>query len=342
LSGRNYVTSLPTEFGKEIEKNYNCNIDKLEIDQKIIITAPFDPFRKRVLRNVKVDVDNETELTMKIVSAYLDGFDLIELLTTSAIPDKAKNALIDILPGINVREKPSAKGYEIMFFDVYEISLKDMFGRIADIFRLLSEKTQEAFGAFPDVNSMENIRKTYIKEFERQLDHITYQVRRYLNKCMIYPELYEKLELGNDRDIIHLTSIFVYFERLGDLHEEISEHLCHISQSLKKADISNFKIRPFSEYYSGAVQTILRSIDAQSDAWIGLDIIDHKLRKWSGHVLGKCGDEIKKIIVSQKDPELIRELVVLEGKLRAIPDVSSNVCELAWNKDRNAMTRSLQ
>lgn len=342
ISGRNYVTSLPTDFGKEVAEKHSSEVDKLYIDQKIVITPAFDPFKKRTLENVKIYSGSDNELTMKIVSAYLDGYDVVQLSDTAPIGENMKRTLLDVLPGISFREKVLAKKYEIMFSDIYEISLKDTFGRIKEIYSQLGQRSQEAFGVFPDAESVKNIMESNISILERELDYTAFQLRRYLNKCLIYPEFYEKLELASDRDIIHLTSIFCYFERLGDLHEEIVEQLFDISQLLNRTDKSDFRIDPFLPYYVEAHKTILKSVDAQSDAWKGLEIINHKSRKWKDHILNRYQEEVKNLIFAQKDPKFVRELVILEGKIRAMPDLSSNICELAWNKDRNAREKPPQ
>jgi hypothetical protein len=50
---------------------------------------------------------------------------------------------------------------------------------------------------------------------------------------------------------------------------------------------------------------------------------------------------MKDIIYSLSHPQLIRHLTILEGKLRAISDTASNICEQTWNKDREILTQEL-
>jgi hypothetical protein len=127
---------------------------------------------------------------------------------------------------------------------------------------------------------------------------------------------------------------------LGDLHREIIEREIKISEKNKNGLSS---LKPFLTYYEHAYEVIQISEGAITDPNKGLEIIEGKLSKpkWSsykGGILLKSKEAMKRFIeevarahYSQNNPALIRDLVILEGKLRAIPDICSNICELAHN-----------
>jgi len=336
ISGRNYVTSLPTDFGNNIEKEYDFKIEKTMIDDKIIITPPFDPFKKKVLKTT-ADPNNFAELKMKAVSAYLNGYDAVDISLTSPIPDTINKQLQSSIAYMNI-EFTSPEHYRMFFSELYDMSLKDVFRDIGETFKELNDETQEIFKAFPNSSSIEK-RMVYVKNLETKLDNLTFQLRRYLNKALSYGALYEKLGLQSDKDIIYLTSIFGFFERLGDLHLEIGERIQKISGKGKNLDLSSFL-----SFYNHAYETIPIAIEAQEDVWRGLEVIEGKLSGWEsykGRILKQDKENVKRFLYAQKDPAIIRELVILEGKIGAIPDVSSNICELAWSIHREALTESM-
>lgn len=335
VSGRNYVTSLPTDFGKKIEMEYDSKIEKISIDDKIIITPPFDPFKRRILKTT-ADPSNFAELKTKAVSAYINGYDEVDFSFESPIPDETIKRLQSSIAYMRI-EPTSPTHYRMFFADLYQISLKDVFVEVKETFKELNSETQEIFKAVPHSPSVKKI-IPYLKNLETRLDILTFQVRRYLNKALSYGGLYEKLGLQSDKDIIHLTSIFGFFERLGDLHKEIGEKVQKISVSGANLDISSFL-----SYYNHAYETIPIAIEAQEDPWRGLEVIRGKVSEWElykGRILELDKENIKKIIYTQKDPALIRETVILEGKIGAIPDISSNICELVWNIHRDALSKS--
>jgi phosphate uptake regulator len=322
VSGRNYVTSLPKEWAEMIKKEYNFRIGKLQINSKVIITPPFDPFKKREIE-IKVDPSNKAELKMKVVSAYLQGYDLVRLRSSSLFSKDVIEYLREkTVPDLTGRLSPDGLSYEVTFATRLGISIPEILDEVKNVFQQLKEYTSKSFEIFPKIEYEQNI-----SVLEKETDNIFYHVMRYLNKALLYADIFEKTDLKDDRTIIHLQTAFIYLERLGDLHKEMVDQLKEISNLQP-----NLNLEPFLTYFNHASQTIPIAIDALIDARKGTQIIQEKLSDWPSYQEEK--DKIASFICSQDDSRLVRELSSLEGKLYAIPDLASNICEQAWNKER--------
>lgn len=329
IAGRNYVTSLPTPWGEKIKEEYEYRIEKLQINSKIVITPPFDPFKKKKIE-LRIDPTNKAELKMKLVSAYFQGYDLIELISSSPIPKETIEYINEqTVPGIYGELSTDGLRYKIDVTTPFEIQIPKILDNTKLIFQELYQGTTTCFKTFP---KLDETSKKYVSDLERKLDNTLYHVIRYLNKALCYVDIFEKIGLKDDRSIIHLNSAFVYLERLGDLHKDIVKRLDKLSKLNGIPEIS-----PFQTYYEHAHETIQIAIDSLSDPPKGMKLIEGKSTNWSSYregALVKAEKGIKNIIYSQKDPKVIRELTILEGKLYAIPDTSVNICEQAWNKEK--------
>jgi phosphate uptake regulator len=322
VSGRNYVTSFPDEWGEMIKKEYNSQVRRLQIGSKIIITPPFDPFKKREIE-IKVDPSNKAELKMKVVSAYLQGYDLVRLRSSSLFSEDVIEYLREkTVPDLIGELSLDGLSYEIMFATPLGIPIPEILDEVKNVFQQLKEYTSKSFEIFPKIEYKQNI-----SVLEKETDKIYYRVMRYLNKALLYADIFKKTDLKDDRAIIHLQTAFTYLERLGDLHKEIIDQLEEISNLQP-----NLNLEPFLTYFNHASQTIPIAIDALIDARKGTQIIQEKLSDWPSYKEEK--DKIASFICSQDDSRLVRKLSNLEGKLYAIPDLASNICEQAWNKER--------
>jgi phosphate uptake regulator len=348
-------------LGDKIRKEYNSQIEKICLNDKFIITPPFDPFKKLRLRT-KADPSSKAELKMKIVSAYLQGYDELEV---EMVFPPSKQIAEDLrtyvsehtVPNLIIEELDETH-YKFAFTIPSEISLAEAIKEVKAIFHGLNKYVSESLESFPEFSKST---ESYVEKLERKLDGILYNVMRYLNKALSYVDIFEKVGLKDDRSIIHLNIAFNNLERLGDLHEEIIKRLGKMATLLgKMATLKpTVNLKPFLTYYKYAYETIPTAIDALEDARKGFEIIQGKISDppWSSYkngVLFEAEKAMEDIIHSlsseaekaEKDIilsyfRLVRHLTVLEGKLRAIPDAASNICEQAWNKDREILTQEL-
>jgi phosphate uptake regulator len=224
VSGRNYVTSLPDEWGEMIKKEYNSWVSRLQIGSKVIVTPPFNPFKKRKIE-IKVDPSNKAELKMKVVSAYLQGYDLVRLRSSSLFSEDVIEYLREeTVPDLIGELSPDGLSYEIMFVIRRGISIPEILDEVKNVFQRLKKYTSKSFEIFPKIEYKQNI-----SVLEKETDNIFYHVMRYLNKALLYADIFKKTDLKDDRAIIHLQTAFTYLERLGDLHKEIIDQLEEIS-----------------------------------------------------------------------------------------------------------------
>lgn len=336
LSGRNYVTSFPRDWVEEIKKYSGLNVEQIRINNKIIITPLYDPHRKEKVKLILGSPPDFDEFITKLISAYLHGYDRLRI--NIPLTDEIKNNLYKILPGINIEILPNGV-YEIIFSPAYEISLDKSLQDLEEIFNVFYEKTIESFEKVSDSSIIEQNKK-FISELEKKTDRITFQVRRYLAKSFLYAELFEKLGLKDEMDTLYITNIYGYYERMADLHREIHERLEKISKL--KVPIN---LESFSKYYSYAYDIVQVSFRSFNDPEKGLEIIKSKRRGWESYKNGALVESVKEIKKTIRDIleienvdedtkiKIVRYLVILEGKLRAIPDTSSNICELNYNRN---------
>ena len=329
VAGHNYVTSLPTKWGEKIKNEYNSQIEKLQLNDKIIITPPFDPFKKKVI-TLKVDQKKTVKIKMNVISAYLQGYDIIELTSETPFSDDTITFLNKrTIPGFYGELSSDRKCYRLIVTTLFEVEIPNLFNEIKSIIHQLSDYLQEYFKSFPRMNEID---KKCINDLEHRLDEMNFHFMRFLNKSLSYADIFEKVGLEDDRSIIHLNSAFLYIERLGDLYTDIVKRLDKISKLKPSANLESFQT-----YYQHASEVLLTALNSLTDPYKGVEIIEGKASKWKTYkdgVLIDAEKNIKQTIYSESDPKVIREMTILEGKLYAIPDISSNICEQLWNKKK--------
>lgn len=282
---------------------------------------------------------------MQILAAYLQGYNLLELKTENPLNEDHKTFISSIFSGITDPELTRDFTYKISFKSISQSSLNDNFSKMGIVFEGLKKTIMDSYEDFPDKDALTN-NYIYAKDLERILDNLTLQVRRYLNLALSYSEFYDLLKLRTDIQIIYINTIFGSFERLGDLHTEIISNMINLIDMDEKISIFNDKDSPFIEYYANAYDIICTGLDAIYDPSVGMDVIRSKMSEptWSLYkkgVLVELKNKIKDEIVNVTNPQSIRQLTILEGKLRAIPDIVSNICEFAYNMNSNAQTSFL-
>lgn len=335
ISGRNYVTSFPRKWAEAVKSKYGNRIEMIQVNDRIIITPPYDPSRKKKVK-LKLDSEDPAELRIKLISYYINGYDTVDL-EIPFLPKETEYMLYEKISSV-VSRSPEG-GYRITFPDVYELSLKKNLEELRKLFNALYEKTVDSFNNISNLQVVKE-NKEFVSDLENESDRITFQVRRYLAKTYQFAELFEKLGLKNERDVLYITNIYGYYERLADLHKEIHERLEKISKLNTPVNL-----KAFSDYYTHAYKTIDVAINSFDQPDRGLEIIRGKRSNWEKYqdgILVKLEEEMKKSIeevfnsenIAEKNKiKLVRYLIILEGKLRAIPDVASNICELSYNRN---------
>lgn len=325
-SGGNYVTSLPRDWAEKIIQNYDSQVEGTLIDGKLILTAPHEKANKKY---VKVDsYEDKYKLKMDIVSGYLRGFDGVEFPET-LISKEFIEHLYFTIPGMKGPELTSQKKFRISFFPVYDVSLKENYSNLKVIIGELKNVAKDSFKAFPSIDEIIK-NKIYAENLEHQLDMMTYHVRRYLNLALSYADVFEKTGLKSDEDAIYVTSIFGYFERLGDLHKEMVERI----EKIANTEFSKSgNLVDFLNHYEFITKYIDDAVNSLEEKEASLRVIREVMEKKTGKgLLYEREEDLQKFIESLKTiPNIIRHMTILEGKLRAIPDTCANICEVVYN-----------
>jgi phosphate uptake regulator len=326
-SGGNYVTSLPRSWAENIVKNYNSEVEGILLQDKFILTVPYEKARKKYVR---VDsIEDKYKLKMDVVTSYLRGFDGVEFPETS-VSKEFIQYLYFTIPGMKGPELTPQKNFRISFFPVYDVSLKENYSNLKTIINELKNVTKDAFKAFPSLTEI-NKSKIYVENLEHQLDMMTYHVRKYLNLALSYADIFERTELKSDEDVIYVTSLFGYFERLGDLHKEVVERIEKIANTEFSKHGNLTKFLSHYELTTKYIDDTINSLgeNRASSLKVIREVMEKKAKKG---LLYQREEELQKFIESlNTTPNIIRHLTILEGKLRAIPDICANICEVVYN-----------
>jgi len=319
-----YITSFPVEWVEDFVKRFKEDIIILFDGDKFFILPILD---ERTIE-LEIDLDDYAGTKMKIVSAFLKGYDRVKMFFNRHVTQEEVNKLCEFVPGA-LGKRVGANEGEIFFTErVYEAPLGEILVDVRRVFQELSEDVLDAFRAFPDRNNIVEIKNRRLNEKEKRLDEILFYIRRVSSNPLVYEKIGVSIE-----EVTILSPLFSNIERLGDLHKEIVERLEKIANIVDRLlDLEDFSC--FLDYYKLAYETIITSIDSVENPEKGLEIIRGKLSRWVSYrdgALIKAKERMKEYIFSQRDPEIIRHLTILEGKERAIPDIASNICEFAYN-----------
>lgn len=317
-----YVTSFPRKWVHEFIKKFGDEVIISLGEYSIIIT----PAQEKII-NLEINPTDEITTKMKIVSAYLKGYNKARILSKVPLEDEIINKICAFVPGaVGVRVGVD-KG-ELFFTELpYDQPVENLIDIVKETFREFKKDINNCFSVFPSKESIEGILKS-IKYKEGKLDQILY----YLKRALAKPDSYGRLgiEIG---DIAILDSLFSNIERIGDLHEKITKRILKIS----KEGYKNINLMCFLEFYNIASEILFTAIDALKNPERGLEVIKGKRSKgwisYKGGIMKEKKEAMKDYIKSleKEDSTLIRHLTILEGKLRAIPLVASNICEFAYN-----------
>ena len=168
--------------------------------------------------------------------------------------------------------------------------------------------------------------------------------RRLLNKSLLFPDVSERVGLGDVRNAIEYNELFSSFERLTDLQREIFAILKDVnaSHAQNRDEVNRFLSfgeYSFKDYYEDAheiVKTALESLENEEKAVKVLSIKDQKDPSGRGHaepfVLKEKTEKICRFIDENKSCANL--LLLLEGKISAMIGIATNIAEVGRNLHR--------
>jgi hypothetical protein len=333
-TGNKIIHTLPKEWGEMVIDKYKGEIEEVVLDKKIILTLPHE---KKTTIRISSDAKDILELKMKIDSAYIDGYDFIEVPVNNELLRKLnlkreefKEKIQSFIPAMCIASDSST--YVLEVHDEF-YSLNYIFEeKIKKGLRELSKGVKNSLRFFPKKEEIED-NETYVKELEREIDYTLFRIRRAFNKALESADLCERLGIKNDKDIISLYTIFTYYERITDLHSEV---ISMLKEMLNQKDAPGLKLDAFLKVYDRVYETVETSLEALKDAQKALELILKKEKLENGE-FPEERKEVEEFIEKQDNkPLLVRDLTILEGKILAIPYLSINICELAYNMNRAA------
>lgn len=349
-SGFGYKTVVPTAWVESLKaknlikptqgkrgKKEVYEVDKVQLGDLLFFSSPFEPFESREIELTSL-CSRETDRKMKIVTAYLQGFDAIDL-TIRGPGDFAQieREIGEYIPGTKV-EKISNEQFRLILPKEYNRIDEVINSMIRDLFSKLHDILSISLREFNQNRYMIQNRYEEAKKYERELDKMTYVLKHNLYLAISYPELCLRLNITDPKDFIHYSSIISYFERAADLHLDAMQRLKKMSE---KKEISWPELEPFRNCYEEAYKILEDAIKGYKDRERRLTVIEGKMGRWENVYKDfyDTSEEIKKWIKEKSDipPEAVRDLTILEGKIKAIPYIAANICEALYNMDKEIL-----
>lgn len=338
-AGNSYQTTIPTkwveEYATSIQKERTYEIDKVLLGKPplLIISPPYKRDTQRILKTPIVPKD-EIDLKMKIVNAYLEAYDVIDI-DLKEHPEFATMLDSYIRGGTLVRPLENNM-FRLTFSYGYGVSVDDILYTIRDALRGLHSAVAKNLAAFPS-NSHE-IEETakLIEGNEATLDGTAFYFKRQLNLALSYPEVCLEMGIDDFRDFIYYDRVIENFERIGDLHFQAMGLLKKMLVEASRSPFELPALRPFREYYEETYETVLDALQARRDREKRLRVIKGRMGGWEtyGSLLKRRQEVINFIEENDKRPAVVRYLTRLDEIIWGIPGAASNVCEAFDNIDR--------
>jgi phosphate uptake regulator len=341
LSGKGYKMSVPIDwikrYGKPIEEGKKYGIDKTQIGRLLIISPPFDPNERRQI-NLMVRYSDKMERKMGIVTAFLQGYDVI-YLTLRDLEDQTniEAELSSYIEGTIV-EKISKNRFKLEFPQQYSLSIDTILdSTVRECFEGLYATLYESLSAFPEERDVVRNQKVSAEKYEKTLDRVTYYFKRDTNLAFSYPQTSLRLKIEDLTDLIHYLTIISNFERASDIHYESVKLL----ETMLKEEIQWPKIDLFRDLYQEAFEIFVDGIESYRNPRRRFAVIEGKLSGWSnykGYI--EKSKQVEEWIVRNENElpsRAIRYLTILEGKIKAIPDIASNISEAFYDMDKGIL-----
>ncbi len=294
--GKNsYVVSLPKQWVDKTKLKKGDLISIEENKEGLQLRINNAEIKKEEPRRAIINAENKsiTQLNIEIVSAYLDNYHIIEVISDDLKTNAPKvRAMLRDLAGLEIINQTSTRIVAKDLINISEVSIKTLVRRMDNIARSMMEDTLECFDGVDHADSL-----IHIDEEVNRLHFLTYRViRSGLKDVRVANTLgTNALKLHSDHTVV--TKI----ERIADNVKRIGRYLndTKLDKKWKKGlkdifnEVKGSYIDVMKAYHTNDEKLALAIEESNQDRIVACDqFVDkhnHKDLKYNnGHKTGVC------------------------------------------------------
>jgi len=225
-----FVISIPKPW---IEKNKLKKGDLLGMEEThsgLMLTSNASPSKKEEKKiTITVDGKGLDRLKAEIVSAYLNNYDLFEIITKDLKNDvmAIKNTLMD-LAGLEIMEQTSTRLVAKYLIDINEVSVNSLIRRMDIITRSMIEDTMKCMDNECDYET--------VHQRDSDVNRLHFLAYRVIRDALTNPRIREAM--GKDNWALQSDkSVVMRIEKIADRQKRVARYLQNTrldKQQLKK------------------------------------------------------------------------------------------------------------
>lgn len=227
-----HVITIPKSW---IDKNKLKKGDSIGVEETregLILSSGTAPAKKEETKITIAAADKEIgRIKMEIVSAYLNNFDLIEIISKDLKNNvKQIRQLLMGLPGLEILEQTYTRLLVKFLIDIKEISVDSMIRRMDIITRSMIEDTMKCMDGECEAES--------IHQRDSDVNRLHFLAFRVIRKALSNPRIGSSMgknawELQSDKSIV------LRIEKIADRQKRIARYL--VDTRLDKAGLNKLK-----------------------------------------------------------------------------------------------------
>jgi len=269
--GNSYIVSLPRDWIKTtgLTKGDYLGVETNE-DGTLTI---FPKLKERTKRVFTIDLTSSDSLNNRLlISKYLEGYDIIELVSKDRIPKESRKKLIKTvqnLIGIEIFEETSNKFVISSLIDFGSIGVDKIMKRL---FILTNSIFSESVKALEEANwdfAQEIIPR------EDEVDKFYFHGIRELSEALKMPQLQKDVGIKRSTDILSYITVIKSIERISDYLINILEISIELKKEIPK-EIIDFAQGCFNIFSDVSENIFTKNLLRANDT---LDRLKHEEKK---------------------------------------------------------------
>jgi len=269
--GNSYIVSLPREWIKTtgLSKGDYLGVDTNE-DGTLTI---FPKSKEKIKRTFTINLTGSDSLnTRLLISKYLEGYDIIELVSKDRIPkDSRKNLIktVQNLIGIEIFEETSNKFVLSSLIDFGSIKIDKILKRLIILTNSIFSESLKAL----EESNWEFAQEIIPREDE--VDKFYFHGIRELSESLKMPQLQKDVGIKRSTDILSYITVIKSIERISDYLINILEISIDLEKEIPK-DIIDFAHACFDIFNDASENIFTKNLLKANDT---LDRLKNEERK---------------------------------------------------------------
>ena len=217
-SSKTLIMSLPRKWVKMNNLESDMEIRAVENSDGSLTLFPLHINTQDIKSKTVIEIKDEGDLEsiwLKLNTAYLDGWDEINLITKKEFSKNIKNHVDQIISPL--------LGLEILGANIKEILIKDVMSigssNLLSLIKMISNKSIELTESLMRVIENPNERNFFDPRLERStIQKYYYRIQRELRKALLNPAHLTKMEM-NLQDVVDFSN---YINSINDISENLT------------------------------------------------------------------------------------------------------------------------